>query len=153
VDSWPSRLPGHVHVAGFSGSGFSSGAGSCRNESFAARAPAAVRGGADLVVVEGGLNDFDESSASVRAGFARLMTALKGLRVVVVGPALAPSRADAVPRVDDLLAALAGTYGVPYVQTSGLSLPYLDDELHLTVAGHEEFGDVVAQQIKGLPAL
>lgn len=153
VDSWPSRLPGRVHVAGFSGSGFSTGAGSCRDEDFARRAPSAVRGGADLVVVEGGLNDFDEPSAAVRAGFARLMAELKGMRVVVVGPALAPARADAVPRVDDLLATLAESYDVPYVQTSGLSLPYLDDQLHLTPAGHVEFGDFVAQQIEALPAL
>lgn len=148
--SWPSRLDGHVQVAGFSGSGFSADAGSCRRVSFAVRAPAAVRGGADLVVVEGGLNDFDETDADIRAGFAALMRALHGQRVVVVGPATAPARAAGVPRVDDLLAALAERYDVPYVRTSGLDLPYLDDRLHLTPEGHEEFGDYVAQQIREL---
>lgn len=151
VDSWPSRLAGTVHVAGFSGSGFSAGAGACREVAFADRAPAALRGGADLVVVEGGLNDFTQPDADIRAGFTRLMRALDGHRVVIVGPAAAPARADAVPRVDDLLASLAERHGVAYVRTSDLSLPYLDDRLHLTPAGHEQFGDFVAQQIRDLP--
>jgi acyl-CoA thioesterase-1 len=151
--SWPSRLTGDVQVAGFSGSGFSAGAGACRQVAFADRAPAAVRGGADLVVVEGGLNDFRQPDADIRAGFVRLMRSLDGYRVVVVGPAAAPARADAVPRVDDLLASLSEQYDVAYVRTSGLALPYLDDRLHLTPAGHEQFGDFVAQQIQDLPAL
>ncbi|HYF74485.1 MAG TPA: SGNH/GDSL hydrolase family protein [Nocardioides sp.] len=145
--SWPSRLPGTVHVAGFSGSGFGAHASACAGVSFAARAPAAVRGGADLVVVEGGLNDFDRPDAEIRAGFSRLMRVLDGLPVVVVGPASAPSRAAAVPRVDDLLAALSDQHGVTYVRTSGLTLDYLDDRLHLTPEGHRAFGDFVAEQI------
>ncbi len=148
--SWPSRLGGSVHVAGFSGSGFSEQAGSCRRVSFADRAPAALRDGAGLVVVEGGLNDVDVPSADIRSGFARLMGELHGYDVVVVGPAAAPSRADRVPRVDALLAHLSASYGVHYVRTSGLVLPYLDDRLHLTPAGHEQFGDFVAGRILAL---
>ncbi|GAA1139338.1 SGNH/GDSL hydrolase family protein [Nocardioides aquiterrae] len=151
ASSWPSRLPGAVHVAGFSGSGFSEEAGGCRGVSFADRAPAAVRGGAALVVVEGGLNDYDVPNADIRAGFRRLMTELRGQRVVVVGPASAPSRAAEVPRVDALLAQLATAYDVGYVRTSGLDLPYLPDRLHLTPAGHEEFGDFVAGELASLP--
>lgn len=145
--SWPSRLPGAVHVAGFSGSGFSPDASPCGRVSFADRAPAALRGGADLVVVEGGLNDFDRTDAEIRAGFARLMRALDGRRIVVVGPASAPARARAVPRVDVLLAELATRYDAVYVRTSGLDLAYLDDRLHLTPAGHDEFGDFVALRV------
>ncbi|CAI9416327.1 hypothetical protein HIDPHFAB_02745 [Nocardioides sp. T2.26MG-1] len=152
AQSWPSRLPGSVHVAGFSGSGFGAHASACAGVSFAERAPAAVRGGADLVVVEGGLNDYDRPDAEIRTGFARLMRALGGDRdrVVVVGPASAPSRAAAVPRVDALLASLAEQYGVAYVRTSDLRLDYLDDRLHLTPAGHQAFGDFVAERIAGL---
>src|SRR4051794_35680315 len=43
--SWPSRLGGAVHVAGFSGSGFSAHASSCDRVSFADRAPRALRPG------------------------------------------------------------------------------------------------------------
>lgn len=150
VGSWPSRLDGAVHVAGFSGSGFSAHASDCQRVSFAERAADAVRGGADLVVVEGGLNDYDQPDADIRAGFARLMRALDGHRVVVVGPATAPSRAAEVPRVDRLLADLSADSGVAYVPTSGLDLAYLDDGLHLTIEGHEAFGDHVADAIREL---
>ncbi len=78
------------------------------------------------------------------------MTQLRGARVVVVGPPSAPSRAAAVPRVDALLADLSEEYGVTYVRTSDWSLPYLDDRLHLTPAGHRTFGDAVAQEIATL---
>jgi acyl-CoA thioesterase I len=148
--SWPSRLDGSVHVAGFSGSGFSAHASDCRRVSFAERAPSALRRGADLVVVEGGLNDHDQPDAEIRSGFSQLMAVLDGHRVVVVGPASAPSRAAQVPRVDGLLADLAAQEGVPYVRTSGLELSYLDDRLHLTAAGHEAFGDYVSDAIQAL---
>lgn len=147
ADSWPSRLPGAVHVAGFSGSGFSADASPCVGVSFAERAPAALRGGADLVVVEGGLNDYDQPVRAIDRGFRNLMADLAGQHVVIVGPATAPLRARAVPRVDDRLEVLADLYGVPYVRTSDLDLAYLDDGLHLTEDGHREFGDAVAERL------
>ena len=149
--SWPSRLAGRVHVAGFSGSGFSRRASGCSDVSFATRGREAITAGTSLVVVEGGLNDFDQPSlADIRAGFERLMRSLDGHRVVVVGTPSAPSRATAVPRVDAQLAALSAEYGVAYVRTSGWHLPYLDDRLHLTPAGHRQFGDGVAGAIAAL---
>lgn len=152
ASSWPSRLAGTVHVAGFSGSGFSRSASPCGPVSFAARATAALADSpASLVVVEGGLNDFDQTAAAVTAGFDRLMSVLAGHRVVVVGPVSAPARAGRVPAVDALLADLSASYGVDYVSTTALDLPYLDDRLHLTPAGHETFGDYVADRIASLP--
>ena len=150
VQSWPSRLPGRVHVAGFSGSGFSEKASPCGRVSFADRAPAALRNGADLLVVEGGLNDFDRSRAEIKAGFVRVMSYAAAYRTVVVGPALAPSRAGAVPRVDRLLAHLSAKYAVPYLSMVDLRLPYLPDRLHLQPAGHRIFGDAVADRIAAL---
>lgn len=150
VQSWPSRLPGRVHVAGFSGSGFSEKASPCGPVSFADRAPEALRGGADLVVVEGGLNDFDRSRAEIKAGFARVLQATAAYRTVVVGPATAPARAAKVPRVDRLLAHLSHRYGVAYLSMVDLTLPYLDDHLHPTAAGHATFGDAVAARIAAL---
>lgn len=146
--SWPSRLDGQVRVAGFSGSGFSAHASACADVSFADRAP---RGGiADLVVVAGGLNDVDQSDADIRAGYIALMEVLTGRDVVVVGPATAPRRATGVGRVDALLARLSERYAVPYIRTTELELSYLDDRLHLTDDGHEEFGDYVAGELAAL---
>lgn len=150
--SWPSRLPGRVAVAGFSGSGFSERASSCGRVSFADRAATAVRHGADLVLVEGGLNDVDQPDAAIVSGFDRLMTRLAGRRVVVVGPAAAPSRAARVHRVDSLLARLSEQHGVAYVETDDLRLSYLPDRLHLTPAGHRAFGDAVAERVAALTA-
>lgn len=146
AESWPSRLPGRVSVAAFSGSGFSPTASRCGDVSFADRAPAAVHG-PGLVVVEGGLNDHDQSAASIIVGFHRLIPALAEHRVVVVGPASAPSRISTVPRIDRTLAALARQYDVPYIRTSGWRLPYLADRLHLTAEGHRMFGDAVAREL------
>ena len=145
--SWAGRLPGEVHVAGFSGSGFSAGASDCGHVSFHDRAPTALGTRPQLVVVEGGLNDYDQPSADIEHGFRELMADLSGQHVVVVGPADAPARAGAVPRVDSLLEDLCAAYDVPYVRTSDLDLSYLADRLHLTEAGHRVFGDAVAERI------
>lgn len=145
--SWAARLPGEVHVAGFSGSGFSARASTCGRVSFHDRAPTALATRPGLVVVEGGLNDYDQPAAAIDRGFRDLMADLAGHDVVVVGPADAPSRSRAVPRVDALLERLSRTYGVPYVRTSDLDLDYLQDRLHLTEGGHREFGDAVADRI------
>ena len=143
--SWPSVLPGRVTVAGFSGSGFSRHASHCGNRAFATRAAAAR--GADLVVVAGGLNDYDQPAADIRTGYRSLLAGLKGRTVVVVGPASAPSRAGFVGRVDTTLADLCEEYGVPYVDTRAWALAYLPDRLHLTPAGHATFGQHVADEL------
>ena len=145
--SWAAELPGEVHVRGFSGSGFSAAASGCGRVSFHDRAPTALGVRPELVVVEGGLNDFDQPGAAIERGFRALMADLAGLRVVVIGPADAPARSGAVPRIDAQLELLSDRYGVPYVRTSDLDLDYLDDRLHLTDDGHREFGAAVAARI------
>ncbi|MFD1824764.1 MULTISPECIES: SGNH/GDSL hydrolase family protein [Mumia] len=149
-DAWTARLSGQVHVDAFSGSGFSRYASSCEGSWFAGRAARAVAGGADLVLVQGGLNDVDQPLEAVRAGFARVMRAVEGLPVVVVGPAVAPAREAGVQRVDADLARLAEAHGASYVSAVGLDLAYLEDGLHLTRDGHREFGDFVRGSIEGI---
>ncbi|MBF4161680.1 SGNH/GDSL hydrolase family protein [Nocardioides acrostichi] len=147
--SWPARLPGSVHVSAFSGSGFSEHASSCGAVSYADRAPAALRGlsASTPVVLEGGLNDWDASDAAISSGFSRLVDALAGHPVTVVGPASAPSRAVYMPRIDALLGRLSRDAGWTYVSSADLDLPYLPDALHLMPAGHETFGDFVAARL------
>lgn len=143
--SWPSMLPGQVRVAGFSGSGFAADSSTCGDHGFATRAGAARD--ADLVVVAGGLNDFDQPDAEIRRGFADVLAGLRGRRVVVVGPASAPARGQSVRRVDATLARLSADYAVSYVDTSGWLLDYLPDRLHLTEAGHADFGRRVSAEL------
>jgi acyl-CoA thioesterase-1 len=143
-DSWPTRLPGRVRVDGFAGSGFSAQASPCRGVEYARRVPRALAEDPDLVVVEGGLNEFDVPTAAVVAGADRTLDELAGHRVLLVGPASAPARADQVGRVDRALAAVAGRHGVRYLRATAWDLTYLHDGLHLTEAGHRAFGDHVA---------
>lgn len=146
--SWPTSLPGRVHVDGFPGSGFSAHASPCGRFAFAERVAADLRrSDPALVVLQGGLNDFDQSDAAITAGFHRALGRLSGRQVVVVGPATAPSRARQVPRVDTLLRGLSTEAGVPYVSSTDLVLPYLPDRLHLTPAGHRAYGEAIAARI------
>ena len=147
--SWPSRLPGRVQVYGFSGSGFSTHSSACHDVEYAARAPRALQGGASLVVVEGGLNDYDQPEADVRSGFRALMDELHGHEVLVVGPPPAPARRSAALRVDALLAQESANAGVHYLSMADRIFPYLDDDLHLTQAGHRAFGSIVADAVRG----
>lgn len=147
AESWPTRLTGRVRVDGFSGSGFSYAASGCPGVDFATRAHSAVRDGSGLVVVQGGLNDFDQPVAEIESGFDRLMEEVGDRRVLVVGPPSAPERAYAVPTVDAVLARLAEEYGAAYLPMRDLKLPYLPDRLHLTAEGHRMFGDVVAEAV------
>jgi acyl-CoA thioesterase-1 len=109
-----------------------------------------------MVVLQGGLNEYDVPDAEIRRGLVAALHALVGEHVVVVGPATAPSRAYAVGRVDDLLAGVAARHHVPYVRTSAWALTYQPDGLHLTPAGHLAFGDGVQwalDALGGVPAL
>ena len=85
--------------------------------------------------------------ASSLPAMRALLASLPNNRVVVVGPVAAPSRADAVGRVDATLAELCAEYGVAYIDASAWSLSYLPDRLHLTQSGHMAFGQRVADEL------
>lgn len=147
LGSWPSALPGRVHVDAFAGSGFTRAASRCGASAYADRAAHALRGAPRLVVVEGGLNDYRSSSADIEASARRLLGSLLGTRVVVVGPAQAPARADQVDRVDGVLAKVAG---LDYISAKDWNLEFDADRLHLTPAGQQEFGRRVAAALDAL---
>lgn len=151
--AWPSRLPGRVHVAGYSGSGFSEDASPCGAVSYADRAAGALADAPPgaTVVVEGGLNDWDRTDAEITDGFERLLGVVGTHPLLVVGPAAAPARAAFVARVDAVLQHLCDAEGVAYLDPSGLTLDYLPDGLHPTQAGQERFGGFVAAALADPP--
>jgi acyl-CoA thioesterase-1 len=140
-------LPGQVVVDGFAGSGFSAAASPCTGEAFGLRVARALAEHPALVVIQGGLNDYDVPDEQLRAGIRDVLEQLSDSHAVLVGPPDAPRRAMQVARVDALLAAEAERAGVPYVRTSGWQLSFLPDRLHLTADGHRAFGDAVAAQV------
>ncbi|CAA9361263.1 MAG: hypothetical protein AVDCRST_MAG36-2660 [uncultured Nocardioidaceae bacterium] len=150
--SWPSWLPGQVVVDGFAGSGFTAAASPCSDEAFGLRVARALAADPALVVVQGGLNDYDVPDEELRSGVRDVLHQLAGRRAVLVGPPQAPRRAAQAARVDAVLAAEAERAGVPYVRTSEWQLTFLPDRLHLTPDGHRAFGEAVAAQIAGLTA-
>lgn len=150
VPAWPSRLEGEVFVDGVPGSGISRGALACLGLSYSDRVAEALRRARpDLVIVQGGLNDTDQPERAVRRGFLRLAILLEGRDVVVVGPALAPARADRVPAVDELLEELSEAAGFRYISTTDLELDYHRDGVHLVRAGHRTFGKAVVDRLAG----
>ena len=148
AESWPTYLPGRVRVDGFSGSGFSYNASGCSGVDYGTRAPDSLLPSTKYVVVEGGLNDYDQPMADIVSGFRRLMDALGGRHVMIVGPANAPSRAEEVVGIDDELARLSKEYGATYVSMLDVDLSYQDDELHPDVEGHRVFGEYVARAVE-----
>jgi acyl-CoA thioesterase-1 len=149
--SWPVRLPGRVRVDGFSGSGFSRHASACGNQSYATRVRHSLRPGTRLVVVEGGLNDYDQPVADLASGFERLVRELHGRRLLVVGPPPAPARpAGTVAAVDAALSRLAAATGTPYLSMIDVRLTYGADRLHPDAAGQRVFGDAVAARVRTL---
>jgi acyl-CoA thioesterase-1 len=135
-------------VYGFSGSGFAAHASGCPGAAYDARAPRALRDGADLIVVEGGLNDYDQPAAAVRSGFRTLVGELEGRRLLVVGPPDAPARDVGARRVDAILRDEAVRADVAYLSMLDRRFDYLDDHLHLTPSGHRAFGDAVATALR-----
>lgn len=146
--AWPTRMTGTVHVAGYSGSGFAPRSSTCGAVAFYQRAREAVRAyPRALVVVQGGLNDVGRTDREIRAGFRRLLAAIGDHRVLVVGPARAPSRAGGAVRVDRVLRGIASRTGTPYLSMLRHRFSYLEDRLHLTGPGQRAFGNVVRKAV------
>lgn len=113
----------------------------CGDDSFAQRA--STFDGSELVIIQGGVNDFKQDPSEVgEAAVALIGAAPEDARVIVVGPANTPARPE-VESIDAALAeALAGTRA-EYVSAIGWELEYLPDNLHLTEDGHARFADQV----------
>lgn len=149
--AWPSRLPGRVHVDGHAGSGFSDRSSPCgRKYAYQWRTAAATAGGANLVVVQGGINEWDRTNAEISDGFARIAARLAGRRMIVVGPVMAARFSAQVLRVDRVLRAQSRNYGVRYLSMIGMELPFLADGVHLAPEGHVLFGDRVSAAVSSM---
>ena len=115
------------------------------------RAPTALALRPALVVVEGGLNDYDQPAAAIDRGFRDLMADLAGHPVVVVGPADAPPAPRAVPRVD--APARRGSRRSTASPTSARATstsPTWTTGCTSPTDGHRDFGDAVAERIADL---
>lgn len=136
-----------VDVDGVGSTGFLNG-GACGDKQFSARLDGVLAAGPDVLIIQGGVNDWQQSPADVRAAASDLLDRAKDVpRVVVVGPAPAPSRGD-LAAVDDALAAAAESSQREYISALGWDLEFLPDRLHMTPAGHAEYADRVAASLQ-----
>jgi acyl-CoA thioesterase I len=137
-------------VDGFPGSGFTTDAG-CPGQRYAQRVDR-IPVDAALVLVEGGINDLPDPAAVGAASsalLAQVHARVPGAAVVVVGPPLVPARSPATAhRVAADLARSAAAQGATWVDSTGWTLPYLPDGVHLTAAGHGQFADLVAARLQ-----
>jgi len=116
--------------------------GACGPNAFPDRVDRAARA-ADVLVVQGGLNDvFADRRDLERAAAEVLDAAAAAERVVVIGPVDAPAR-EREEDVDALLAAAAGERGMTYVSTLGWDLPFDRDGVHLTPEGNRAYAERV----------
>lgn len=146
--SWPRYLDGEVRVSGFGGTGYSRDLmARCGPISFAERVPDVISQGADLVVLEGGINDSKSDLDEVEDGFRDTLDELVGYEVIVLSAPKVDSRARAIRGVNKMMRRVSAEYGVTYINVFDLELPMLEDNTHLTVEGHQEFGEAVARRI------
>lgn len=132
-----------VFADGIGNTGFTNG-GFCGNQDFASRVPAILGLDADLVIVQGGLNDGEADKAEVVADADLLLDRLQTVpEVVVVGPVRAPAR-EGMEAIDAALSGAAARHSRQYISTLTWDLPMLPDQLHLTEAGHAEYAERIA---------
>lgn len=142
AEGWTTRVDA-IGMTGFINGGY------CGGQTFASRLPAVLASRPQVLVVEGGLNDYEADPADVRQAAAELLAAARAVpTVIVVGPPSAPARGDTPAAVDAALGEATAAAGRQYVSTLTAGLPYLPDRLHLTPEGHQIFADLVASAVR-----
>lgn len=130
-------------VAGVGGTGYVNG-GFCGDGTYAERIAAVVDANPETLVIQGGLNDTGKDVTDAADDLLAMVP--DEVRVVVVGPVDAPERDDEAD-VDATLSTVAGQHGAEYVSALDWDLPFLDDGLHLTEAGHLLFAENVTSHL------
>lgn len=127
-------------------------AGFCEKKDFLTRLPQALAHRPELLVVQTGLNDVHSSPGTARTGMAEVLRRSTAVpRVVVVGPPPAPSlRPAELRRVDAELRTACRPPRCSYISARSWSLPYVEDRLHLTPAGHAQFAVRVSDALDTL---
>ncbi|WP_322544404.1 GDSL-type esterase/lipase family protein [Rhodococcoides fascians] len=145
AEAFPARLGqldgATVTVHGQGRTGFVNG-GYCGDEPFSTQVEAVLASAPDVVVIEGGLND--TTLEGVSAAAESLLASLKGMPIVVVGPANAPSKdSDDLAAVDNALSEAAAATGATYVPLLSEPIEFRSDDLHPTATGQEQVAELV----------
>jgi len=145
-DAWPYALQEQtgatVSVAGIGMTGFVN-AGFCEGDEFGSRATDIAEVSPDLVIIQGGINDWQSDADSVTSAATSVISSFDA-PVIVVGPADSLQRPE-VALVDSALRQATADTGATYVSMLDEPLPMLPDQVHLTGEGHRQFAALVAE--------
>lgn len=149
-DAWVFELPKSsdwdVSVAAIGSTGFTNG-GPCGDAAFGKRIEAAVSTHPDILIIQGGLNDWEASAEQVRDAADKVLDRTSAVpRVVLVGPVTAPAR-DGAATTDRVLSQVAAKHGAQYVSALHWHVQFSAPGLHLTPRGHVEYAAKVAAAI------
>lgn len=140
-------------VSAVAGTGFSTSGVCGDGRDYASRIPV-VPTDAEVVLIEGGLNDVasDDLTTHAVGVIEGAKRQAPGALVVVVGPPHVPLRApNDIRTTDKALRVAADRTGAHYVSTLQWSIPTSDD-LHPTPAGHAAFASHLADELSALSA-
>ena len=139
-------------VAGFPGTGYAT-EGPCGGNAFIQRI-AGLPADADVVIIEGGLNDaiFGVAPATLADDASDLLAAVGSAapdaRIVVLGAAdVLPDARSRVVAANAALRAVASEAGATYVDLAGLVFPTTDGK-HPTAAGHALIAETVQAALR-----
>ena len=146
TQAWPflfaSQTGDAVSIAAVGWTGFTA-EGVCGDQAFSTRAGAAR--GADIVIVQGGLNDA-RGGLDVEATASALLNEIDAPRVIVVGPVDAPS-IDGEGNVDEQLRSAAVAAGAEYVSTIEWDVEFIPGDDHMTEHGHADYATRLLEAI------
>lgn len=146
-DAWPFAFAADtgdtVTLSGIGWTGFVDG-GVCDTDAFGSRT--AIADGADLVIIEGGLNDIPTPNG-VAAAVDEMVGKIGASRVVIVGPADTPAT-QGEEAIDAILRDATTEAGAKYVSALNWKLTFGPDQTHLDPAGHKAFAQNVADAIR-----
>jgi lysophospholipase L1-like esterase len=154
------QLRWHAQVLGVGGSGYSV-PGPHRNV-FAERIEAAVATRAEIIVVQGSLNERHSTPEALARAATATLTDLRaradpGTRIVVIGACDNPGTPDAtIDWINEAIGAAAEEAGLPFVDPAAQG--WLDpdaprlwaDTIHPSDLGHEVFARRLVPQLQGL---
>jgi acyl-CoA thioesterase-1 len=130
------------------GTGFTN-PGACGDAAFSTRIPTVLATKPQMLLVQGGLNDFGARPADLERAANAFLDRVKSVpHVVLVGPTDAPARSAGARTVDEVLARVAAAHHVEYVSTFGWRDQFNAEGLHLTAAGQRDYAAQLAAAIR-----
>jgi hypothetical protein len=122
--------------------------GYCGNQEFRTRTAEVLKTNPDLLIIEGGLNDYESSEAEIQNAASELIESFEVIpNVVLIGPVDVPSR-EGEAKVDSALRAAASKHGAEYISALDWDVEFGADKTHMTERGHRTYAELVETELR-----